>query len=214
MAAARTARPVGSGAGGGGLKVAPRRPAAAPPGTCHANGCKTAGAMRAPPAGPPAAAAHRGRARGGAAPRGETPRRITAVIVAAGGSPNRTPFCSASVAEQTPNRCDSVTVLFGARCWISGLLEGPCSTSSRLGAITLAALRAGSWARRDGTSGQSQTASQIALRAAPAAGEGRENSQFTVKSEAVGRASSRGWQSVSIREAAEPAACLCSCWIR
>jgi len=55
----------------------------------------------------------------------------TSKFVAAGGSPNRTPFCSASVGEQTPNRCDSVTVLFGARCWISGFMEGPCSTCDR-----------------------------------------------------------------------------------
>ena len=64
--------------------------------------------------------------------------------------------------------------------------------SSPLGAITLAALRASSLARRDGTSGQSQTASQIALRAAPAAGEGREISHFTVESKAVGRAQTQG----------------------
>jgi len=40
---------------------------------------------------------------------------IPSPTVAAGGSPNRTPFCSASVAEQTPNRCDVVSVLFGAK---------------------------------------------------------------------------------------------------
>jgi len=64
--------------------------------------------------------------------------------------------------------------------------------SSPLGALALAALRAGSLALRDGTSGQSQTASKIALRAAPTAGEGREISQFTAKSKAVGRAQTQG----------------------
>jgi len=37
----------------------------------------------------------------------------------------------ASVAEQTPNRCDSVADLFGARRWISGFLAEPCSTCDR-----------------------------------------------------------------------------------
>jgi len=46
-------------------------------------------------------------------------------------APTEPESVQASVAEQRPNRGESVTMPFGARCWISGLRSGPCSTCDR-----------------------------------------------------------------------------------